>query len=60
MSGKRSAILPLGNKYYRLKGCGMNQEGFINRYNYARDLETKLIDPDSSMIGGSHFYVSLF
>lgn len=28
-SGIRSAIVPLNNKYYRLKGCGNNNEGFV-------------------------------
>lgn len=28
-SGIRSAIIPLNNKFYRLKGCGNNDEGFI-------------------------------
>jgi len=27
-SGCRSSIVKIGNKYYRLKGCGNNEEGF--------------------------------
>ena len=28
-SGRRSVIVPFGNKIYRLKGCGNDDEGFI-------------------------------
>jgi len=27
-SGQRSALVRIGNKYYRLKGCGNKEEGF--------------------------------
>ena len=30
-SGIRSAIIPFESKYYRLKGCGNNEEGFISK-----------------------------
>ena len=39
-SGKRSAIIELNNKFYRLKGCGMLEDGFCgtkpNYYGYTQ------------------------
>ncbi len=32
-SGTRSALVPLDGKWYRLKGCGNNDEGFTVRHN---------------------------